>query len=449
MNLKLVILGAGESGIGSAILAKSKGWDVLVSDSGIIPEERVSELNSLSIPYEMQGHSKLVFENVAMVIKSPGIPDDIPLIKKFEDCDIPVISEIEFASRYSKGKLIGISGSNGKTTTSLLLYHILKNSGYDVALVGNIGYSFARALAERDYDYYVIELSSFQLDRMYDAVLHIAILLNITPDHLDRYKYSIGNYSRSKFRLTRNQTAGDYFIYCKDDHLTQEYMSCKVGEAKCIPFSICEKLNYGASLKGQYLNINLTQKNFKMTIDELAIIGKHNVYNSMAAGIAAKLIDVRNENLRDCLSDFQNDPHRLEEVSVIQDVTFINDSKATNVNSVWFALESVPGRVIWLVGGVDKGNDYSELFDLVQKKVKTIICIGEDNEKLLAEFKNFVSEIYCENDMDKAVKLAKSVASENDTVLLSPACASFDCYSNYEERGDEFKKAVNNLDGNV
>lgn len=445
MKDRIVILGAGESGLGAAILAVEKGHSVMLSDAGKIKPTVKEALCDYSIAFEEGGHSDDLLQNADLVIKSPGIPDTALIIQQAEQIGLPVISEIEFAARYTNAKLIGISGSNGKTTTSLLLYHVLKGAGLDVCLAGNIGDSFAKAIAVRDHDYFVLELSSFQLDRMYDTKLDIAILLNITPDHLDRYDYKFENYVASKFRLSQNQSAGDFFIYNNDDPVISEHFGFFKGKPKYVPFSIKKESHYGASLKGQMLTLNMNQNSFKMTIDELALVGKHNLYNSMAASIASKLINVRNESLRKCLSDFQNEAHRLEEVATIDGIKYINDSKATNVNSVWYALESMSSKVVWIAGGIDKGNDYSELLELVQKKVDTLICLGKDNAALINSFSSFVSKIEVTECMEEAVRMAKEVAVAGDTVLLSPACASFDLFENYEERGNCFKNIVKSL----
>jgi UDP-N-acetylmuramoylalanine--D-glutamate ligase len=356
-----------------------------------------------------------------------------------------VISEIEFAARYTNAKMVCITGTNGKTTTTLLTYHILKNAGLNVGLAGNIGHSFAYQVATENFDFYVLELSSFMLDDMYQFKADIAILTNITPDHLDRYEYKIENYVDSKFRITQNQTAADYFIYCTDDELTQTGLERHKINATMIPFSIQKELNEGAYLTGNNININILNHTFIMTIQELALQGKHNVYNSMASGIASRLLEIRSESLKQSLSDFKNAEHRLEHVAKIQNVEFINDSKATNVNSAWYALESVNTPIVWIAGGVDKGNDYTILKNLVKDKVRAIVCLGVDNEKLHEVFSDVVDVMVNASSAKEAAELSFHLAQKGDTVLLSPACASFDLFKNYEDRGEQFKAAVKEL----
>ena len=443
---RLVVLGGAESGIGAAVLAQKKGFDVFVSDKGKIKEEYKSMLKLNKIKFEEEKHTEELILNADEIVKSPGIPDKSLIIKEALKREIPVVSEIEFASRYTDAKIIGITGTNGKTTATSLTYHILKNAGLNVGLGGNIGKSFALQVAENNYDYYVLELSSFQLDGMFKARLNIAVLLNITPDHLDRYEYEFENYIRSKFRIAQNQTSNDVFIYCKDDEITNKYINLNISEAKLIPFSIKETVEEGAFLENESeLIININNNPFSMSIHDLALQGKHNIYNSMAAGIAAKVLEIRKDIIRDSLSDFENIEHRLEFVTKVHGIDFINDSKATNVNSTWYALESMNSPVVWIVGGVDKGNDYNMLKDLVKEKVKAIICLGTENEKIHKAFSSIVPSIVDANSAYEAVKRAYQLSKNGDVVLLSPACASFDMFENFEDRGRQFKKAVRSL----
>lgn len=445
MKDRIVILGAAESGVGAAILATLKGYDVFVSDGGKIKEKFRTILTEKNIPFEEGGHQENNILNAKEVIKSPGIPSTAPLIRKLMDKKIPVISDIEFAGRFTKAKMICITGSNGKTTTTLLTYHILKKAGLNVGLGGNVGKSFALQVAENDFDHYVLELSSFQLDHMYDFKADIAILVNITPDHLDRYEYKLENYAASKFRITQNQTSSDAFIYCIDDEVTMKEMNERNIIAAKFPFSIKEEVKEGAFLKDETINITIKNQTLTMSIHDLALQGKHNAYNSMASGIAARLLDIRKEVIRESLSDFQNVEHRLEFVAKIHGIEFINDSKATNVNSTWYALESMEKPIVWIVGGVDKGNDYSTLFDMVKQKVTAIICLGKDNEKLKKTFSGMVSEIVEVSSATEAVAQGYRLAKKDQVVLLSPACASFDLFENFEDRGAQFKKAVKAL----
>jgi len=444
---RIVILGAAESGVGAAILALKKGLDVFVSDGGNIKEQYKKVLDQHRIPYEEGNHSEEIILNAREIIKSPGIPEKAEIVKKIRKAGIPVISEIEFAGRYSKSKMIGITGTNGKTTTTLLIYHILKKAGLNVGLAGNIGKSLALQVAENDFDFYVIELSSFQLDGMIDFKCDIAVLTNITPDHLDRYEYELKNYALSKFRITQNQTGADAFIYCTDDEFTNQYMSETTIRAHHYPFSIKRKLEEGAWLENENLTINITpnQPHFSMLIHELALQGKHNLYNSMAAGIASRVLEIRKEVVRESLSDFRNVEHRLEHVSTVHGIEFINDSKATNVNSTWYALESFNRPVVLILGGVDKGNDYTMLHELVKEKVKAIVCLGTDNKKIIKAFKDVVEEIVETATAEEAVQASYKLGKKGDVVLLSPACASFDLFENYEDRGRQFKKAVKAL----
>ncbi len=442
---RVVILGAGESGVGAALLAKSKGLEVFVSDHGKIKKDYRAALDSGNIDFEEGGHSTTKILNADEIIKSPGIPDSAAIVQEAKSKGIPVISEIEFAARYTKATKICITGSNGKTTTTMLTYHMLKSAGLDVGLAGNVGKSFAWQLATQDHDYYVLELSSFQLDGMFDFKAEIGILLNITPDHLDRYEYSFEKYAESKMRITRNQTENDAFIFCSDDEMVSRLVQNMEFKQKCYQLSIKEKVKQGAYSANNTITFNITGGNFDMTLEELALQGKHNIYNSMAAGVAANLVGLRKESIKQCLSNFQNVEHRLEFVANIHGIEFINDSKATNINSVWYALESVNKKIIWIAGGIDKGNDYTKLFELVRTKVKAIVCLGIDNEKLIEAFKDKVEYISETSSAEEAVNVAYYLARKGDAVLLSPACASFDLFENFEERGLKFKEAVKAL----
>jgi UDP-N-acetylmuramoylalanine--D-glutamate ligase len=443
----MVILGSGESGVGSAILAKQKGYEVFVSDKGTIKDKYKQPLKEHDINFEEGKHSEDLILNATEVVKSPGIPEKAEMVQKLKAKNIPVISEIEFAGRYTDAKKICITGSNGKTTTTMLTYHILKKAGYNVGLGGNVGKSFAYQVATETFDYYVLELSSFQLDDMYDFKADVAILLNITPDHLDRYDYKFENYTRSKFRITQNQTEKDAFVYCADDEVMKAFMEHHEIKAEKVPFSIKKKIEGN----GAYLNENNLTLNYKnqnpliMTIEQLALQGKHNVYNSMAASLAARIVDVRKETIRESLQDFQNVEHRLEFVASINGIEFINDSKATNVNSTWYALESMQKPTVWIVGGQDKGNDYNELAEIVKAKVKAIVCLGADNQKIIKAFEGMVETIVETKSAQEAVAASYKLAKKGDAVLLSPACASFDLFQNYEDRGMQFKAAVRGL----
>lgn len=442
-NKKIVILGGGESGVGAAILAKKKGLEVFVSDKGKIKEKYKNVLINIKVEWEEEKHTVTKILNATEVVKSPGIPDNAPLILQLREKGIPIISEIEFAGRYTQAKIIGITGSNGKTTTTLLTYHLLKKAGLNVGLAGNIGDSLAKQVAEDDKEIYVLELSSFQLDGMFDFHVDIAMILNITPDHLDRYDYQFENYVESKFRILQNQTDSDHVIYCYDDEIIEK----RINKYKGIkhPFSIKTVTSNGAYINKENLIINTNNKLFNMTIQELALQGKHNLYNSMAAGIAGKVLELKKDIIRESLTDFQNVEHRLEEVGKVHGITFVNDSKATNVNSTWYALESFQHPLIWIVGGVDKGNDYQILEQLVADKVKAIVCLGKDNTKIHEAFKGIVENIVDAESAQEAVNLAYQFGIQGDTVLLSPACASFDLFDNYEDRGQQFKKAVRAL----
>jgi UDP-N-acetylmuramoylalanine--D-glutamate ligase len=442
---RIVILGGGESGVGSAILAMHKGFDVFLSDKSKLKDKYRDELLEHKIAFEEEQHTEEKILNATEIIKSPGIPDKAPLIKQAKEKGIPIISEIEFAARYTQAKLIGVTGTNGKTTTTSLIYHILKKAQLNVGLGGNIGKSFARQVALEHYDYYVLELSSFQLDGMYKTRINIAVLCNITPDHLDRYDYNIENYIDSKFRITQNQKEDDCFIYCLDDTITTEAMKNRSFQAKLLPFSLKQEVTEGAFLKDQLINININQTQFNMYIDELALQGKHNAYNSMAAGITARVLELRNELVRESMQDFEGIEHRLEFVAKVNGITFINDSKATNINSTWFALESMDRPTVWIVGGQDKGNDYESIKDLVKEKVKAIVCLGLENQKIIDAYHDIIPNIIETNTAQDAVKAAYRLAKKDEAVLLSPACASFDIFENYEDRGRQFKYAVRSL----
>jgi UDP-N-acetylmuramoylalanine--D-glutamate ligase len=445
MNKRIVILGAGESGAGSAILAKKEGFDVFVSDMGEIKPGYREMLEKGGIRFEEGKHTEGEILSASEIIKSPGIPEKAPIIKLVHAKGIPVISEIEFAGRYTTAKKICITGSNGKTTTTNLIWHMLKKAGKKVALTGNVGNSFAMAVAEGGYDYYVIELSSFQLDGMYDFKADIAVLLNITPDHLDRYGYELQNYIDSKFRITRNQTRSECLIYWAEDPIIKAEMAKKEFGMTLLPFSADRKEGMIAFIENDELIIDYKHKTNLMTIHDLALKGRHNTYNSMAAAIAGKVLNIRKDVIRESLTDFQGVEHRLEPVISVQGINFINDSKATNVNSTWYALECMETKVVWIAGGIDKGNDYSELFEIVKKKVKAVVCLGKDNKKIVDTFKDKVPTIVETTSMEEAVRASYYLAANGDTVLLSPACASFDLFSNYEDRGRQFKVAVRNL----
>ena len=444
-NKNIAILGSGESGVGAAVLAKKQGFDVFVSDFGKIKEEYKAVLEKENIEWEEGAHTLERILKASEIIKSPGIPDKVEVVQKALEKSIPVISEIEFGSRFTKAKLICITGSNGKTTTTLLTHHILKKAGLNVGIAGNVGDSFALQVANEDYDYYILELSSFQLDGIKKFKADIAILLNITPDHLDRYDYKFENYVHSKFKITDNQTKEDFFIYCKDDKAITDAFANYDLAAKQLPFSIKEEVSEGAFLnEKEEIVFNTKNQPQTMSIHDLALNGKHNIYNSMAAGIASKVLDLRKEIVRESLTDFQNVAHRLEHICYVNGIEFINDSKATNVNAVWFALESINKPIVWIAGGVDKGNDYEELLELVKHKVKALVCMGVDNSKLVAAFGDVV-DVYETSSAEEAVKLSYKLAEKDELVLLSPGCASFDLFENYEDRGLEFRKAVRAL----
>lgn len=443
---RLVVLGAGESGVGAAKLAQKQGYAVFVSDFGGIAAAYKAELEKLSIPFEEKQHTADLILNATEVVKSPGIPATASIVKRLVAQGTPVISEIEFAKRYTNAKTVCITGSNGKSTTTMLTYHILKSAGLNVGLAGNIGQSFAAQVADNDFEWYVLEISSFMLDDMYEFKADIAVLLNITPDHLDRYDYKMENYAKSKMRIIQNQTTEDVFIYCADDEETLKIMKTVEVKAQMLPFSIHHKVEPGAYLVDETIHINTPfNQTFNMSISELALQGKHNIYNSMASGIVAKVLELRNESIRESMGNFKNIDHRLEFVAKINDVTYINDSKATNVNSTWYALESINTDVVLIMGGVDKGNDYSMLKELVQSKVKAIVCLGKDNKAIHEAFEDDVDVIVNTFSADEAVQVAYHLAKKGNTVLLSPACASFDLFKNYEDRGNQFKAAVKEL----
>lgn len=442
---RIVVLGGGESGVGSAVLAKVKGFDVFLSDMGKISEEYAAMLEKWEIPFEQGRHTEELILNADEVIKSPGIPSTAPMVQKIEEKGIGIISEIEFAGRYDQAKKICITGSNGKTTTTSLIYHLLCQAGLNVGLGGNIGKSYAYQVATEKFDIYVLELSSFQLDNMYDFKADIAIITNITPDHLDRYGYMMENYVKAKFRVTRNMSSEDCFIFCSDDEITINHLNQIVMKAKMLPFTQKGKVEQGAYVDGDRMIVRFKEDECDMYLQELALGGKHNVYNSMAAALAAKAMDIDNQVIREGLATFQAVEHRLEKVLSIRDVLYINDSKATNVDAAWYALECQTSPVIWIAGGTDKGNDYSTLVPLVKEKVKAMICMGLDNAKLHEAFDSHVDWTCDVTSAEEAVKVADSIAAAGDVVLLSPCCASFDLFRNYEDRGRKFKEAVRNL----
>ncbi|HQZ23992.1 MAG TPA: UDP-N-acetylmuramoyl-L-alanine--D-glutamate ligase [Flavobacterium sp.] len=445
--MRLVVLGGGESGVGTAILGKNKGYDVFVSDYGKIKENYKEVLINNGIAWEEEKHTEELILNADVVMKSPGIPEKkSAIVIKLIEKGIPVISEIEFAASFTKAITIGITGSNGKTTTTMLTYHLLKSAGLNVALGGNIGKSFAWQVAEDKFDSYVLELSSFQLDGIINYKPHIAIITNISPDHLDRYDYKYENYIASKFRITMNQTEDDFLIYDADDEAIAEWLKNNKTKAQLIPFSLTKKFEMGAFIKEKTMEVNIiNEEEFTMETETMALEGKHNMKNAMAATSVAKLMKIRNSTIRESLSNFQGVEHRLEKVLKIQNVQYINDSKATNVNATFFALDSMNTPTVWIVGGVDKGNDYNELMSLVREKVKAIICLGVDNKKIINVFGDVVDVMIEVNTMEDAVKMAQRLSEKGDTVLLSPACASFDLFENYEDRGNQFKQAVKHL----
>ncbi|AEH00402.1 UDP-N-acetylmuramoyl-L-alanine--D-glutamate ligase [Lacinutrix sp. 5H-3-7-4] len=441
---RLVILGAGESGVGTALLAKAEGYEVFVSDKGKIKGNYKKILIHNEIEWEEQQHTEIKILNADVVMKSPGIPDKVELVQKLISNTIPVISEIEFASKYTKATIVGITGSNGKTTTASLTHHILSQE-LNVGLAGNIGDSFAKQILEKNYKNYVLEISSFQLDGIIDFKPNIAIITNITPDHLDRYDYKFENYINSKFRIALNQTKEDYLIYDADDEVITNWLKTNTIQSTLLPFSLTKKIENGAYLENENIKITIDNKHIIMPTKNLALEGKHNVKNAMAASTVSHLLKIRKQTIRESLENFHGVEHRLEQVLKINKVQYINDSKATNVNATYYALESMDAPTVWIVGGTDKGNDYTELFPFINEKVKAIICLGIDNEKLLENFGNMVDVIVETQFMSEAVKIAYKIAEAGDNVLLSPACASFDLFENYEDRGRQFKNAVRNL----
>lgn len=441
-------MGAGESGTGAAILGVQKDYDVFVSDSGAIKENYIDELNHYHIAFEQSMHTEALILNADLVIKSPGIPEKAEIIKKLKALEIAVISEIEFAGKYTNAYTICITGTDGKTTTASMIYDIMKRADMNVGLGGNIGKSFARQVALENFDYYVLEISSFQLDGMYDFRANIAVLTNISPDHLDRYNYELDNYISSKFRIVQNQTLADYFIYCADNKLTLDNLEKHQTKAKLLPFSFFDKCIPGAYNNENQLTVEINPLNNQITImnlSELSLKGRHNVYNSMAAAVVGEVLEIRKGVIRESLSQFVNIEHRLENCGKVGGIEFVNDSKATTVNAVWYALESMQSPVVWIAGGVDKGNDYTQLKQLVKDKVKIIVCLGLDNRKIHEAFGQEVDMIVNATSMQEAVHIAYKLASKEDIVLLSPACASFDLFEDYQDRGRQFKKAVRNL----
>jgi UDP-N-acetylmuramoylalanine--D-glutamate ligase len=443
---RLVVLGGGESGVGAAILGKVKGMEVFLSDMGKITQRYKDALNEAGIEWEEGVHTEDRILAADEVVKSPGIPPTVPIMQRIASKNIPVISEIEFAGRYTDAKMVCITGSNGKTTTTLLTYHILKNAGINVGLAGNVGKSLAWQVAYEKHDVYVIELSSFQLENMYDFKANVAVMLNITPDHLDRYDYEMQNYVNAKFRIIRNQTAQDAFIFWQDDPVIQAQMRQLKIEASLFPFAEMEEEESKAYIDAEHdLVINTPGSSLRMPRADLSLNGLHNLYNSMAAGLSACLLDIDKEDIRRALSNFEGVEHRLEYVATVNGVRYINDSKATNVNSCWYALESMPQNTVLILGGKDKGNDYSEIEPLVLKKVKAIVCMGKDNEKLVKFFEGKVPELRDTHSLEEAVKACAEIAVDGDTVLLSPCCASFDLFKSYEDRGEQFKAAVKSM----
>ncbi|UZO82514.1 UDP-N-acetylmuramoyl-L-alanine--D-glutamate ligase [Aquimarina sp. ERC-38] len=442
---KLVVLGAGISGTGAALLAKQKGYNVWVSDASGIAEVEKHKLKQAGIAWEENGHTLSKILDADVVIKSPGIPDTVALIRKIEEKNIRIIDEIEFASQLTEATLIAITGSNGKTTTTMLTYHILKNAGFKVKMAGNIGISFAEQVYQEDAEYYVLEISSFQLDRIQKFAPHIAVITNISPDHLDRYNYEFDKYIASKFNITVNQSGNDYFIFDTDDPNITNHLENNKTKAQKIPFSLHKELDKGAYVQDNHITLNIDHNKISMPREALSLKGNHNVKNAMAAATVSQLLKIRKTTIRESLESFQGVEHRLEDVLRINNVRYINDSKATNVNAVQYALETMKAPTIWLVGGVDKGNDYTSLYPLVNEKVKAIICIGIDNQKIIESFKNCMDTILETQSMKEAVRMAYGLAERNDNVLLSPACSSFDLYNGYEERGRQFKEAIREL----
>lgn len=439
--MKIVVLGGGESGCGAAYLAKKKGLEVFLSDKGAIKPHYKQFLTDNEIDFEEENHDEERILNADWIVKSPGIPKKADMIHKIQMKGIRISSEIEFASEFTNAKIIAITGSNGKTTTTSLIYYILKNDGLHVGLGGNIGYSFAKQVADENHEYYVLEVSSFQLDDIQNFRPYISLLLNLSKDHLDQYNYNYEEYAMAKFRIAENQENDNFFIYNKDDEMSKNILEKFEIKAKMIPFSTKEKLNEGGFIENEQLIVKLDDQ-FSMKLGELSLMGSHNVANSLAASIAGKILEINNESIRNSLMTFQAVEHRLELVSEIEGVKYINDSKATNVNATYYALESMKTPTVWIVGGQDKGNDYSEIEDLVKKKVKAIICLGLDNQKIIDFFKDKKEFIYDTSSMEEAVKISRSMAKKGDTVLLSPCCASFDLFKSYEDRGRQFKEQV-------
>lgn len=439
--MKIVVLGGGESGVGAAYLAKKKGLNVFLSDKGAIKSEYKNQLIEAGIEFEEGQHDEARILQADWVIKSPGIPKKADIIFKINQKGIRLSSEIEFAAEFTQAKIIAITGSNGKTTTTSLIYHILKNDNRNVGLAGNIGTSFAKQVADDDFEFYVLEVSSFQLDDIQNFRPYISLLLNLSQDHLDQYNYNYEEYAMAKFRIAENQENDNFFIYNKDDEMSMNLLEQLAIRAKKIPFSLKEKLGEGGYLNNDKITVQVEDE-FSMKIAELSLVGNHNIANSLAASIASKILKISNESIRNSLMTFQAVEHRLEQVAQIQGVTFINDSKATNVNAAYFALESMNQPTVWIVGGVDKGNDYTEIENLVKRKVKAIICLGLDNQKIIDFFKDKKDSIYSTSSMEEAVRVSKSLAEEGNTVLLSPCCASFDLFDNYEDRGNQFKNQV-------
>lgn len=442
---KVVVLGGGESGVGAAVLAIVKGHETFLSDCNMLQDDAKAMLERFNIPYEEGGHTRERILDADEVIKSPGIPDTVPIMDEIFSVGIPVISEIEFAGRYDSSKKICITGSNGKTTTTSIIYFLMKNAGLNVGLAGNIGQSYAFQVATKKHDYYVLELSSFQLEGMYEFKADIAVLLNITPDHLDRYDNKMENYIKAKFRITRNMSSDDCFIFCADDEISISHLNKIVLQAKQLPFSQTTEVEEGAYMKDEQMHVVYNSEEYTMFVNELSLQGKHNIYNSMAAAITGKVLKISNNVLRESLSSFKGVEHRLENVLKVKNVLYINDSKATNVNSTWYALESMKTNIVWIAGGKDKGNDYTPLYDLVKDKVRVLICMGVNNTRLHEEFGEMVDEIYDAGSAKEAVEIAYRCAKAGESVLLSPACASFDLFRNYEDRGKQFKEAVASL----
>lgn len=449
MAERLVILGGGESGVGAAILGKDKGMDVFLSDMGSLKEEYRSRLIEENIEFEEGKHSSEKILNADLVIKSPGIPPTAPIVTALVAQETPILSEIEFASRYTNAKMVCITGSNGKTTTTMLTYHILKSAGLNVGIAGNVGLSLALQVARSPKDVYVLELSSFQLENMYDFRADIAVMMNITPDHLDRYDYKMENYVAAKFRILQNQRPDDYFIYWQDDPIIKKQIQAVQVEAMQLPFSEFFEEGSHAYEKDGIVNFITPGEVWQIPRDKISLPGLHNLYNSMAAGLSASLLNIKDEKIRIALEDFEAVEHRLEYVATIDGVRYVNDSKATNVNSTWYALESMTEPTILILGGKDKGNDYTEIESLVKEKVKAIVCMGKDNTKLLDFFKGKVPKIVSTDSMERAVAACRNIAQEGETVLLSPCCASFDLFKSYEDRGVQFKEVVKRIAGEV